>query len=254
MSSARRYFLPLRFTEAALASVAFLAVSSSTALAAYGPPPPPPGQPVPGGYNCVITSRLDPAFEKVIIGPLRVGDLIVLLQIPAYTFPGPVQVTITEPFSANGACQGGATGNFGFKGYHLLGGVGILIGLRNAAYGTFPHPVRLRINEIELHNLQALELASVSGNHARGIGNRRTHGPFTIRIRHSAEFIMLDKLRHPHAAAVARHSRPSTQFPVSELLTASLLPATAPVPGLGVLALTAGGSALTSGGTAALGR
>ena len=230
-------FLP-RLAKTTIATAGILAATSGVAFAAYGPPPPGgPGQPGPGGYNCVVTSRFDPAFRTLIVGPVRAGDLTVMLRIPAYTFTGPVQVTITEPFSDSGACGGGPSGNFGLKGFHVVGGLGILIGLSNAPYGTFPHSVTMRIDETGLHNLQTLDLTEISHNHATILGQRHTEGPFTLRLRHSGEFVVLDKLRHVHVADRSRSGRTyDGSWPSADLLTTALLPAGSAAPGLGVLA------------------
>ena len=110
-------------------------------------PPGPPGGPAPGGSNCVITSRTVDPYATFTIGPLRVGALRVTVRIRAYTFPDPVQVTITEPFSAAGTCQGGPEPHI--RGFHVIGGVGILVDLASAPFGRFPKPVPVTIKVIE---------------------------------------------------------------------------------------------------------
>jgi hypothetical protein len=241
---------PLRsMTKIVIAVSVLLAFRPDLALA-YGSPPSPPGPPGPGGINCVVTSRLAPSYENVTIGPIRIGELLVTLRIPAYTFRSPVQVTITEPFSSGAACQGGPTGNFGFRGYHVLGGIGILIGLGYTGYGTFPHPVRLRIDEVRLHDLRSLELASVTVGRATAVSSRRTRGPFVLSIRRSAEFVVLDRLKPPSRHRPARHHRRGPSDAQNAARLDAMLRPGMPAAGLGVLRLPV----LHAGGAAALAR
>jgi hypothetical protein len=130
---------------AAGVSAAILVANSGLALASYGPPPPVP-TPVPGGYYCIVTSRIvTPA--GALIGPLRLRKLVVRLRIRPGTFPAPVQITLTQPYARTGACQGGrGIGDAGHRGYRAVGGVGILVQQGGVTYpGPFLRPMRLHL-------------------------------------------------------------------------------------------------------------
>lgn len=218
--------------------VAASAAGAGVAQAGYGPPLPPPGNPGPGGFTCIVTSQLVPDFETKVIGPLRVGDLILTMRIHPYTFNGPVQITVTKPYSPHGACDGGPVGSLGFRGYKVIGGIGISAGLANApAYGHLRKSIGLSINEIGLHDVQSLKLAEVTGRHATAVASRRTRGRFTLALTlTTSEWIVL--VRHHRARrgrAAARGPANPAQLTAGQALVAALRPAGDPLPGLGVL-------------------
>ena len=111
----------------------------TAATAAYSPPP--------GGFNCILTSRtIGPWGGR--IGPLRDGALRITIVIPRYTFPVPVQLTITEAYSRYRPCLGVSVARL--RGFRLFGGVGIEVTLGESPYGLFPHRIRLRIRRINV--------------------------------------------------------------------------------------------------------
>jgi hypothetical protein len=241
-----------RLIPCVLVAVAAIFTGAGPALAGYGPPPGgPPGGPGPGGYNCVITSRTVDPYEATTIGPLRVGALRVIVRIRAYTFPDPVQVTITEPFSAAGACQGGAEPHI--RGFHVIGGVGILVDLASSPFGSFPEPVLLTIREVGIKDVSTLEITTLGGRRLIKVSGPRTREPWTVKADTSAGWAVLvnnpkpPRRHHRHAPSTRRHPAAGD----SGTLTAALLPAGAWSPGLGVLALADGRLVLTASGHAA---
>jgi hypothetical protein len=236
MRVGRKCALSMALSTAIL--VAASAASANAAQAGYGPPLPPPGNPLPGGFTCIVTSQLVPDFETKVIGPLRIGDLILTMRIHPYTFTGPVQITVTEPYSPHGSCDGGAAGNFGFRHYKVIGGIGISAGLANEpSYGHLRKSIGLKVNEIRIHNLQSLELAQVTGQHATEVSRRRSRGPFKLALKlATSEWIVL--VRHHrarHGGVTARGAAGPAQLSGSRALMAALLPAGLALPGLGVL-------------------
>jgi hypothetical protein len=221
-------------------------VSSGGALA-YGPPFPPPGPPGPGAYNCVVTSRqVDPVAGGV-IGPLQVGELLVEVRVPAHTFPRPVQVTLTDPYSPSGACQSHpAFRGRAFRGDRLIGGVGILVGLPGVFYGRFPGSVTLSLEpDINAHEFQSEDIASAGGALIEQVSGARSHRPVTLSADDSPEFFVLVRSQHwLYGHGVARWLHGSAIVPATEVITAALLPAGSLLPGLGVLAPGVGGSML----------
>ena len=241
--------------RAALAMAVVMAASlgsSGIALAAYGPPQP-PGPPGTGGYECVLTSQQVPDFAGKTIGPIRDGALLVTVHIPAYTFNGPVQVTLTEPYSAGGGCNGGpGISSRGLGGFTPVGAVGILIGLANSPYGRFHKSVTVTIADTELNAFEIGEVAPLNGNHV-GPGGRRVHGPVTLSVSSSSDWVFLVKhLTRIHSRTTSRKSRISRQVSASVAITSALLPRGAVVPGKGVLVPADHGRTLTVRGSAAL--
>jgi hypothetical protein len=238
---------------AALSLVPVLA-GSGLAMAAYGPPGP-PGPPGTGGYECILTSQIVPDFAGRTIGPIRDGELLVTLHIRPYTFPGPVQVTLTEPYSAGGGCDGGPSiSTSGLGGFRPIGGVGVLIGLTNEPFGRFPKPVSLTIKDTDLNRFEIGEVAPLDGNHV-GSGGLRTHGPVTLSVRSSSDWVFLIKhLTRIHSRTASRNSRVSRQVPATVAITAALLPRGSVLPGNGVVQYAGNGHALTTRGSTALSR
>jgi hypothetical protein len=114
-----------RIALAAIGGAALLLADSGVALAGYGPPVPP--TPPPGGIFCVVTSQTVGVAGKV-IGPLRLGALTATVTIRPRTFLAPVQLTVTQPFGPSTVCPGNSgIGNAGFRGYHAVGGIGIVV-------------------------------------------------------------------------------------------------------------------------------
>jgi hypothetical protein len=252
MSLAWRNFVKALAYSAALGAI--LLASPGAALA-YGPPPP-PGPPNPGGYNCVVISRQADPFATTIIGPLRVGELLVEVRVPAGTFDSPVRVTITDPYSPAGLCQTHPR-FFGtaFRGYRLIGGVGILVGLPAVAFGQYPKAVKVSLEPyINVHDFQSEDIASARGGLIEQVSGARSHRPITLSADDSPEYFVLVRglrARHPHAVA---HQLRAAALPASQLAAAALLPAGSPLPGIGVfLVQDSGGSLLSSGHAAAAG-
>jgi hypothetical protein len=239
----------LRLATVSLSAVAAfsLAIPANAALTNYGPPPPPPHQPPPGGFNCILTSRtIHPWGGR--IGPLSDGALRITVTIPPYTFPVPVQVTITEPYSRFGACQGVPVTRLHC--FRLIGGVGIEVTLANAFYGLFPRRIQLRIGRINVSGFEFEEVGVVGGNgHVTVVGARRHEGPITIGVRTSEVLgVFVKTRRHFHLGGTTSRQRHGNgdAVPPGELLTAALLPAGSRLPGLGVLAAAEAGSLLSA--------
>jgi hypothetical protein len=240
-----------RTAIAVIALIAPVLATCGTATAAYGPPLPPPGPPI-GGYECILTSQLVPDFAARTIGPLRDGELLITLHIRAYSFAGPVQLTITEPYSRSGGCDGGPKiSRRGLGGFTPIGGVGVLIGLASESYGRFLKPVTLRIKDTDLNSFEIGDVAPLYGNHV-GKGGRRTHGTVTLSVDTSSDWVFLVKqLKRVHAHTTSDNSRDSRQLPAAVTVTATLLPAGRQVPGTGVLVPAGNGHALSTRGSAA---
>jgi hypothetical protein len=134
-----------KFAAAVIGVIAVLAVSSGTADAAYGPPVP-PVVPVPGGYLCVVTSQTVGRPGRL-IAPLSLPGMAARLRIIRGTFHPAVQITITEPYGPNGACEGRPDlRDAGHAGYWAVSGIGILVqrsGIPRA--GVFARPLALRM-------------------------------------------------------------------------------------------------------------
>jgi hypothetical protein len=130
----------MELTFIAVISAACLAGSGRAAAATgeYGPPQSAAGAAPPGGYSAVITSRtITPAGGT--IGPVVVDGATVALVIPAGTFPGAVQITITGPNLF-------AVGRARTVGSETIAGVGVQVQENGSAYpGTFPKPLALTI-------------------------------------------------------------------------------------------------------------
>jgi hypothetical protein len=230
----------------AVFAISFAAPANAT-LANYGPPPP-PHQPPPGGFNCILTSQtIHPWGGRV--GPLADGALRITLIIPPYTFPIPVQVTITEPYSRSGPCQGVPVTTI--RHFHLVGGVGIEVSLGNQLYGVFPHRMRLRIGRVDESGFEFEEVGVVSGSgHVTGIAGRSDEGPITIGVRTSEVLAVFVETRtrfhHGGTTSRQRHHRHAGAILAEELMTAALLPAGSWLPGLGVLAAADSGVPLSA--------
>ena len=237
-----------------LAAVLLPAVTGSGVALAYGPPFPPPGPPTTGGFECILTSQIVPDFAGKTIGPLRDGDLLVSVHIRAYTFNGPVQVTLTEPYSPGGGCDGGPRiPSRGLGGFKPIGGIGVLIGLTNEPYSHFPRPVTLHVRDVDLTRTELGEVEPLNGNRV-GHGGPTTHGTVTLALRSSSDWVYLVKhLKRTHARTTAR-TRPAHSRAEVLTLTGALLPPGASQPGLGVLLPTNSGSTLSFGGATATGR
>ncbi len=140
-----RYKLVHRLVLAAIGGAALLLADSGAALAGYGPPPAP--APVPGGYYCVVTSQTVGVVGKV-IGPLSLGGLVATLNIRPGTFRTPLQITVTQPYGPGMACSGGSgIGDAGFRGYHAVGGIGILVQRGGSNFGGHFHgPITLHLS------------------------------------------------------------------------------------------------------------
>jgi hypothetical protein len=213
-------------------------LSSFGVALAYGPPPP-PGQPVPGEYNCIITSRTVGPFGAT-IGPLWIGAIRALLEIRPHTFPLPVQVTITAPYSPIGACQGGPLADP--DGYRVIGGVGVLVTRSNVPFGPFPRPLFLQIAASHIRGFRSLEIAALGGNGGLTVVARsQTQWPITVAVGTSTDYVVfaaagwLPGSRHQTASA---RRQGDMAMPAAELLSASLLPTGSAVPGLGVVLLS----------------
>jgi hypothetical protein len=234
----------LHLAVIALSAVAAisLAAPANAAPANYGPPQPPPTQPPPGGFNCILTSRtIRPWGGR--IGPLRDGALRITITIPQYTFPVPVQLTLTEPYSRSGPCQGVPLTRL--RGFRLVGGIGIAVTLANSPYGLFPHRIRLRIGAISVAGFESEEVGVVGRNgHVSVIAGRRHEGPVSIWARTSEVLAVFVETRKPR-----RLGRPTSRPGVAgetERLTAAMLSAGAWLPGLGVLSTADSGVLLSA--------
>jgi hypothetical protein len=240
---AKKKALHLAALGLSAATALSLAAPANAAVANYGPPQPPPNQPPPGGFNCILTSRtIKPWGGR--IGPLRDGALRITITIPQYTFPVPVQLTITEPYSRFRPCQGVPLTRL--RGFRLFGGIGIEVTLANSPYGLFPHPIRLRISAINVARFEAEEVAVVGRNgHVRIIAGRRHEGSISITARTSEVLAVFVETRKPR-----RPGRPGSRpggAGETERLTAALRPGGAWLPGLGVLSTADSGVLLSAG-------
>lgn len=213
-----------------------LAVTSGSALAAYGPPASLPVAPIPGGYYCVITSQtVGPGGKD--IGWLRLDGLAASIRVRRETFAGPVQATITEPYGHLGRCQGGqGIGSGGFRGYRAVGGVGILVQRHGSAdHRKFARPfvIRLTSPSIGPSSLIVVWNGRRFAKAAAVIGRRSA----TVRVDGSSDIAVLSRVgraARTGAAGAAAAARPGGLGP--DFLAAALLtPTGAPPPGLGVL-------------------
>jgi len=236
-------------------ALAPVVVATGVAQAAYGPPPP-PGPPGTGGYECILTSQDVPDFAPRTIGPVRDGDLLVTLHIRAYSFDGPVQVTLTEPYSAGGGCNGAPRiSGRDLHGFKPIGGIGVLIGLTNEPYGRFLRPVRLTIADPRLSRAEIGEIAPLYGNRL-GARDIRAHGDsVTLYIESSSDWAFLVKrLRgraHRLERTTAQRLRRFRQGPAALTVTAALLPRGSALPGNGVLVAAGNGYPLSTRDSAA---
>jgi hypothetical protein len=209
--------MTLRLAAASLsAAAAFcLAAPANAAGTNYGPPPPPPNQPPPGGFNCILTS-LTVGPQGALIGPLSDGALRITITIRRHTFPVPVQVTITEPYSRSGACQG--------------------VPIASELYGQFPRPLRLRITAFDAAGPEEVGVVGASGG-LTVISWRRHAGPITVRVSTSEVLaVFAGSRRHRHHGNTTSRMRRDSATGETEQLTAALLPTGSWPPGLGVLA------------------
>ena len=232
----RPYRLGLRLGIAGLAAATMLTGSSGLALAdaGYGPPPPP--APVPGGYFRVVTSQsIGPAGG--IIGPLRVGRLLITLRIPKHAFSRIVQITMTEPNVRE-------IGNAGFRGYRAFGGVGILVQVNGATYrGPFRRPLRLTMSS---RRITSADIVVVwDGRRFVTLGTRRGFHSALVAFDSSADqyFAVLRLAGIVVTRPATKGARGTFTAATTEsllgpavLAEAFLLPADSPLPGLGVLA------------------
>jgi hypothetical protein len=215
----------------------------SGAALAYGPPVPPPGPPGVGGFGCVLTSEQVPAFAGATLGPLADGELVVTLHVPAFTFRRPVQVTITEPYSPGGLCDGDPLTGADPGGFQPVGGAGVLITEADVPLWHFPRPVWLTIDDPGLTGFQFGEVVPLDGDHTSAGGPRR-HGAVTIGVDNSSDWLYLVSnprpfRRHGGDAADAAGAHRVTWLGADVTVTALLLPGGRTPPGAGVLALTA---------------
>lgn len=227
--------MTLRLAAASLsAAAAFcLAAPANAAGTNYGPPPPPPNQPPPGGFNCILTS-LTVGPQGALIGPLSDGALRITITIRRHTFPVPVQVTITEPYSRSGACQGVPIASL--AGFRVMGGVGIEVTAANELYGQFPRPLRLRITAFDAAGPEEVGVVGASGG-LTVISWRRHAGPITVRVSTSEVLaVFAGSRRHRHHGNTTSRMRRDSATGETEQLTAALLPTGSWPPGLGVLA------------------
>lgn len=240
MQRVRGFKLVQHLPSMAIVGVVMLALNSGIALAAYGPPAPAPA-PVPGGFSCVVTSQtVSPAGK--LIGPLRLQGLVATIRVRKGNFGGSTQITITEPFTRSGACQGGpGVGNAGFGGYRALGGVGILVQVSGSAWpGTFRRPISLHLASRSIRRSSRVVVWN---------GMRFARAPHAVVRRRSAwvpvaansDVAVLTRIRSSRRSdstrAVRLASAVGTRGASRELLAALFLrPAGWPLPGLGVMA------------------
>lgn len=241
-----------RLFPCALVAVTAISFSAGPALAGYGPPGPPGGGPGPGGYNCVVTSRpVGP--QGATIGPLQVGVLRVTVHVPPDTFPVPVQVTITEPFSEFGPCQGDPEPHV--RGFHVIGGAGILADRRGSPFGKFSHPISVFMQDVGRTRFSNIDVLSRTGRTIIRLSGAHTRYPWKVSTDTSTSWTVLadDQLPPPWFYGHGTSKRHHRGIPATGL-TAALLPAGLHAPGLGVLTAPAAGGALTSGDRPADGR
>ncbi len=231
-----------------------LVASSGVALAAYGPPGP-PGPPGTGGYGCVLTSQQVAASTATTIGPIKDGNLLITVHIPAGTFSRPVQVTLTEPFSrgGSGACSGGTiTGRRG-RGRALAGAIGVLIEAGNQIYRFFPRGVTLTITDPSLTGNEIGEVAPLFDDYVGPVEFIAHGDSVTIRLDSSSEWAFLvrqsGRLR---PFTTRRNSRTTGTDATALTVTAALLPRGSALPGNGVLVAAGNGHTLSTRGSAAL--
>lgn len=237
----------LHLVAASLSAVAALslAIPANAALTWYGPPPP-PNQSTPGGFNCILTSAtVRPGGGT--IGPLGDGALKITITIPPSTFPIPVQVTITEPYSGSGACQGVPVANL--AGFRIVGGIGVEVTQANGLHGQFPHRVRLQIGALDAAGFRFEEVGAVGANGQVTAGTGRRHeGPITLGLSTSEVLAVFVKTRtHGSQGNTTSGRRHGHAILASERLTAALLPAGSWLPGLGVVATGHNGFLLSAG-------
>jgi hypothetical protein len=241
-----------RLVPCALAVMTVISLSAGPALAGYGPPGPPGGGPGPGGFNCVVTSRTVRP-DGATIGPLQIGVLRVTVHIPPDTFPWPVQVTVTEPFSIFGLCQGGREPHI--HGFHVIGGAGIFVERFGSPIEKFPHPISLSMQDVGRTDFSNLDVVNAADRVIIKLSGTHTRNPWKVSADSSTSWIVLadDQLPPPW---LGRHDSPARhdQRAAGTGLTAALLPAGLQAPGLGVLTAPSGGLALAAGGRPADGR
>ena len=232
----RQHKLALRLGIAGLAATAMVIANSGLALAdaGYGPPPPP--VPVPGGYFRVVTSQTV-GLAGGVIGPLRVGRLIVTLRVPGHAFPRAVQITITEP-------RVGRIGNAGFRRYRALGGVGILVQVNGSIYrGTFLKRLMLTMSS---RRIRAADLVVVWNGRRFVTVPGATERFHSERVSFSSEIDEDFAVLRPAGfvltsnaakAAVGTSAAAATRSWTGAAVLAEefLVPAGSPLPGLGVL-------------------
>jgi hypothetical protein len=230
-----------------------ISFSAGPALAGYGPPGPPGGGPGPGGFNCVVTSRIVRP-DGATIGPLQIGVLRVTVHIPPDTFPWPVQVTVTEPFSIFGLCQGGPEPHI--RGFHVIGGAGILVERFGSPIAKFPHPIYLSMQDVGRTDFSNLDVVTPAGRVIIKLSGTHTRNPWKVSADTSRSWIVLADDQLPPPWWLGRHDSSShrDQGAARTGLTAALLPAGLQAPGLGVLTAPSAGRALTAGSRPAGGR
>jgi hypothetical protein len=229
-----------KIASVVIGGTAVLVFNSGMALAAYGPPPP-PRPPVPGGFNCVVTSQAVGPAGKV-IGPVRLRGLVATLRVRpgSFAIPGSYQITITQPTAPGGGCQSGGPGggNGGFRGYRTVGGIGIFIQRNGSAFkGTLLKPLILSLTPA---GRSSLVVVWNGMQFVAAPGVVIAHGVAMVPVPGSGDYLVLQKVgggrRALSAAAVQPESGASRQVAGEELLgVAFLLPAGSPMPGLGVV-------------------
>jgi hypothetical protein len=232
-----------RITAVGAILAAVLIGTSATALA-YGPPPPPPPGP-PGGYECIVTSEtISPSGG--IVGPLQVGTILVTLTIPPGAFSEPAQVTITEPYSLSGGCNGGFMP--AFRHLRVVGGVGVLAEIGNSPVRYFPTPLFIRIQETKIIGFSTLEVVPLGGNGGVVVIGKHSHNPVTLKVRRPTDYVVLVNGRLPGCGCHTTTGRRFGHYSLAggDVLTAALQPAGQRLPGLGVL-ISDSGLALSSG-------
>jgi hypothetical protein len=226
---------------------------SGSALA-YGPPPPsvPPGV---GAFGCVLTSRDVSSFGST-IGPLADGALVVTLHIGALRLRHPVDVTITEPYSPSGSCASDPAS--AGRGFHIVGGVGVVMGNASDLFLRFPGTVWLTITYPGQTRFERGEVVPL-GDGGGDAGGIRTHGTVTIAVDNPSDWLYLvrnlrpDQGRGSGADAMHRERDPRL-ISAAVTVTSALLPHGMAAPGTGVVLAPDTGHALTAGGSSTTAR
>jgi hypothetical protein len=171
----------------------------------------------------------------------------VTVQVPQDTFPVRVQVTITEPFSEFEPCQGDPEPHI--RGFHLIGGVGILVDRWGAPFGRFSHPISVSMRDVGRTDFSNIDVVSRTGRIIIRLSGAHTRYPWKVSTYTSTSWTVLgdDQLPPPWFGRHGTSKRHSRGF-LTTGLTAALLPAGLRAPGLGVLTAPDAGLARTAGG------